>query len=747
MGCNLGRFFAGWCRQSLREKANQDQLIMWFDLPIHSTPFSKKASATLKTETKCLRQNSLCKTIHILRLGSPDVLLEEIRRLCCWLQGLEDCVQFPWANIHAGAHLSQSSIQHHSTRVAIQILDTGHPTTKDTKAYGLAESICGGLSRPLRLWIRCQLGHDTGDLSGHHGSPWVTMGHHGSPWVTRFRPLELCWGLLLQESAAEKVSCPDKEVIWIDPEMQSTLSNLARLWIFAGHRMEIQDLSSGFRPSKSSNIFEIIEHHRIIKTYASQGPWIEIQAKKRTGPNLLAGNVIHKRAQQCGSFSLDLSGSPLRPSLIDFETSLRAGQSGLDLPDRSARPATSGGPSDVRASLWTMWPSLGMFGMNCQPVLCRYCSIWWDLMRSGQSDKIRKQLLTPPKPYLLFLKSADSWQYQYHSVPVAWKVCEELTRSICHTEHVSSWHDRSSFQRLEGKSQNLHLSFQGQIVCLDYPQAVCSKAAVLRCFVLQPISLANNSKLNRSMAASCPCYHRKWSEKGKASALATPEPAEVAIATQNGVIIAHRMGHLGMLKLQSNHWVFRGSVVSCHTVPKCRSSMYGDHQQTPVCGLCHLVQISPVWSLPVRPPDPGSTALRFVGFWPSSISTIWLAKLWTQSDTCKLQATQLHATTMSSQLVETVSGSHTSHCQLSRGAFLLSCGFGSASRDAGQDANPRQIPNRSWRPCWSLLVLIVTFGGTEIQPLGKAGWSVHPATHPPGSEAAALAAAPGGLSG
>ena len=120
---------------------------------------------------------------------------------------------------------------------------------------------------------------------------------------------------------------------------------------------------------------------------------------------------------------------------------------------------------------------------------------------------------------------------------MAWKVCEELTRSICHTEHVSSWHDRSCFQWLKGKSEDLHLSFQGQIVCLDYPQAVCSKGAVLRCFVLQPVSLANNSKLNRSMAVSCPCYHRKWFERGKASALATPEPAELAMATQNGVIM------------------------------------------------------------------------------------------------------------------------------------------------------------------------------------------------------------------
>ena len=50
------------------------------------------------------------------------------------------------------------------------------------------------------------------------------------------------------------------------------------------------------------------------------------------------------------------------------------------------------------------------------------------------------------------------------------------------------------------------------------------------------------------------------------------------------------------------------------------------------------------------------------------------------------------------------------------------------------------------------------FAGTEIQPLGKAElaeecpmrpwvFHVHPATHPPGSEATALAAAPGGLSG
>ena len=127
MGCNLGRSICWWCGKSLRvEKVWKSQLtstkhLMLLANPQHS--FFEKASATstLKTETKCLMQN--CKTNHLTwDLGSPDVLLEEIGRLCCWLQSLEDCVQFPWANIQ----VLISNL--HATWVGIHI-DTGHPKT------------------------------------------------------------------------------------------------------------------------------------------------------------------------------------------------------------------------------------------------------------------------------------------------------------------------------------------------------------------------------------------------------------------------------------------------------------------------------------------------------------------------------------------------------------------------------------------------------------------------------------------
>lgn len=87
---------------------------------------------------------------------------------------------------------------------------------------------------------------------------------------------------------------------------QLTVSNLARLLIFTGRRTENQDLYHiRFQDSN------LPIHLRSLKHTSLKALGLRFNQKKmhRIRPNLLAGNVIHKGAQQCGSFSLDLDGS------------------------------------------------------------------------------------------------------------------------------------------------------------------------------------------------------------------------------------------------------------------------------------------------------------------------------------------------------------------------------------------------------------------------------------------------------
>lgn len=171
---------------------------------------------------------------------------------------------------------------------------------------------------------------------------------------------------------------------------QLTVSNLARLLIFTGRRTENQDLYHIWFQDSNLPI-----HLRSLKHTSLKALGLRFNKKKikKSRPNLLAGNVIHKGAQQCGSFSLDLSDGSARGA-HRASISLRGGQSGLDLPNRSARPAPVKNPKDFRVSLGTIPGSrydLVWDVFNANPfyiILCQYCDVWWDLMRSDESDKI-----------------------------------------------------------------------------------------------------------------------------------------------------------------------------------------------------------------------------------------------------------------------------------------------------------------------------------------------------------------------
>lgn len=160
---------------------------------------------------------------------------------------------------------------------------------------------------------------------------------------------------------------------------QLTVSNLARLLIFTGRRTENQDLYHiRFQDSNLPIRLRSLKHTSL----KALGLRFNKKKIKKVVPTSLLGMSSTKEHSSAAASALtSATAQRLSSSISLVANSLRGGQSGLDLPNRSARPAPVKNPKDFRVSLGTIPGSrydLVWDEFNVNPfyiILCQYCDV------------------------------------------------------------------------------------------------------------------------------------------------------------------------------------------------------------------------------------------------------------------------------------------------------------------------------------------------------------------------------------